>query len=173
MPFLYPSYIYLLFVSECPFFFFSFFGNGLKILVYKVIDLFLWFCKCVVFCEFPKYVIEWHHCYYKWQWQKHISLEDTSQLEFFLLLLIPLSSFYGFCDEVYDFVRYFVHFLTFYYPSLRDDVIGLFQVNPVFSSMVLISLMYWSMYRWFPVPLVHLWHPFWSSRNSLQYISEL
>ena len=48
------------------------------------------------------------------------------------ILQLLISVFHGFCDEVYDFVEYFVHFQTFYYPRLRDHIIGLFVVNHFF-----------------------------------------
>ena len=36
----------------------------------------------------------------------------------------------AFMKNDYDFVGYFIHYPTLYYPSLRDDIIGLFAVNP-------------------------------------------
>ena len=60
--------------------------------------------------------------------------------KFFFQLLILLASFRGFRD---DFVEYFVHFQTFYNPSLYDDIIVLFVVNsyhPYILLLVLVSL---------------------------------
>ena len=38
--------------------------------------------------------------------------------------------FHGCHDVVYDFVGYFEHFQTFYYPSLQNHLIRPFVVNP-------------------------------------------
>ena len=51
--------------------------------VHKVINLFLWFCKFVALCVFPKYVVEWHHCYNEYQLTKRVSLIYAS-LDFYL-----------------------------------------------------------------------------------------
>ena len=36
--------------------------------------------------------------------------------------------FCGFCDEVHDFIEYFIHFKTSCYPSLWDHIIGCFFI---------------------------------------------
>ena len=65
IPFLYPDCIFLLFVSVSPVLF-LFFTNSLTSSIYKkVIILILRFSKIVASSVFPKYVIEWHHCYCK------------------------------------------------------------------------------------------------------------
>ena len=54
-------------------------------------------------------------------------------------------------DEVYDFIEYFVYFQTFYYASLRDHIIGFFEIHGIASlfRLVLVSLkMCCSIYRW-------------------------
>ena len=46
-------------------FFFFFFGEVFDAVhVYKGINPFLWFCKFVASSALPKYVNEWHYCYY-------------------------------------------------------------------------------------------------------------
>ena len=50
----------------------------------------------------------------------------------------PSPGFQVFLDKVYDFVGYFIHFETAYYPVLRDYIVCVFVVNPrhcnIFSS---------------------------------------
>ena len=40
------------------------------------------------------------------------------------------SIFHIIRDELYDFVRYFIHFQTLYRPNLWNQIIGLLEVNP-------------------------------------------
>ena len=40
------------------------------------------------------------------------------------------SVFHCFHDKLYGFIWYLVHFETFYYPALRDNIVCLFVVNP-------------------------------------------
>ena len=47
--------------------------------------------------------------------------------------LVGNSAYHGFCDEVYDFVGYFKHFLVFYHSNLENNIIGLFVVNMFLS----------------------------------------
>ena len=85
----------------------------------KQLDLFLWFCKLVGFmCTSWLYnlvaplqlKIKRAKAYFPGRCRFGFS----SLLKFFLLLLIPLSSFHGFRDEFYDFVGYLVHLQTIY-----------------------------------------------------------
>ena len=48
------------------------------------------FCKFIDICAFPKYVISWYYCYYKWR--EGVSQKNYSLLKIFLLLSIRLSS---------------------------------------------------------------------------------
>ena len=50
-----PNCIFLLFVcSSFPY-----------LHMFKVVYIFLWFCKFIASCRFPKYIIEWHYCFIK------------------------------------------------------------------------------------------------------------
>ena len=59
------SWLYILIVCVSLQFFFIFCKQLDVIHVHKVINRFLWLCKFVAPSAHPKYVIEWHHCYYK------------------------------------------------------------------------------------------------------------
>ena len=53
--------------------------------------------------------------------------------------------YHGF-HEGYDFVGYFKHFQTFYYPGLWNHIIGIFEVNPCHGY--LFFLMIWPPWRY-------------------------
>ena len=59
------SWQYIHFVCISFQFFFIFCKYLDVIHLYKMIDLFLWFCKFVALSALPTYLIGWHHNYYK------------------------------------------------------------------------------------------------------------
>ena len=65
IPFLYILAIYSYCLYEGTQFFFILCKQLDVIHLHKVTNLFLQLSKFVVPCAFPKYVIKWHHCYYK------------------------------------------------------------------------------------------------------------
>ena len=59
-------------------------------------------------------------------WKLALLIFTSARAVSFLLILLP--SFYGFRDKVFDLVGYFLYFQTFYYPSLRNHIIGIFII---------------------------------------------
>ena len=86
IPFIYPDNIFLLSVSEFPILFAFLKTVWCRPNVHEVINLFLWFSQFVASSAFPKYLVAWHNCYYKWR--LFISLGETS-LDFYFCLNFP------------------------------------------------------------------------------------